>query len=335
MHTHRFLRRFAVVASLGAAVIAGTMTSAAAETKVRLGTVAWIGYAPFYVAVERGLFSKHGVKVELQDFPDPALMPAAIAGGGLQGAMYTYDQVITSVGKGQKHRVVMPIDYSNGADAIVADKSIKSIADLKGKKVAYPFSTCDNLLVVFALEKAGMKESDIQGIDTTPETVAAALTGGAVAGATYEPNITQILKLGGGSKYKVLYTSKSAPGLITDVLYFDEAFIAKNRKAVEGVIAGYLDGLAFLEAKPDEARRIVAKYMSVTPAEVKEQQAGVYNIPVPEMASYFQKRDDSKSLFKVGAGIGEILQKRGQITAAPTIEDTFDASFVAAIGKTK
>ena len=107
----------------------------------------------------RGLFSKHGVKVELQDFPDPALMPAAIAGGGLQGAMYTYDQVITSVGKGQRHRVVMPIDYSNGADAIVADKSIKSIADLKGKKVAYPFSTCDNLLVAFALEKAGMKES--------------------------------------------------------------------------------------------------------------------------------------------------------------------------------
>ena len=29
----------------------------------------------------RGLFSKHGVKVEPQDFPDPALMPAAIAGG--------------------------------------------------------------------------------------------------------------------------------------------------------------------------------------------------------------------------------------------------------------
>ena len=145
MRIHRFLRHFAVVGLLGAAIIAGTTMSAAADTKVRLGTVAWIGYAPFYVAVEKNLFSRHGVKVELQDFPDPALMPAAIAGGGLQGAMYTYDQVITSVGKGQKHRVVLPIDYSNGADAIVADKSIKSIADLKGKKGAYPFSTCDNL----------------------------------------------------------------------------------------------------------------------------------------------------------------------------------------------
>ncbi len=335
MHTHRLVRRLILSAALGAMLLAGGVGSAFAQTKVKLGTVAWIGYAPFYVAVERNLFAKHGVKVELQDFPDPSLMPSAIAGGGLQGAMYTYDQVITSVGMGQKHRVVMPIDYSNGADAIIADKSIKSIADLKGKKVAYPFSTCDNLLVVFALEQAGLKESDIVGIDTTPETVAAALTAGAAAGATYEPNITQILKLGGGSKYKVLYTSKSAPGLITDVLYFDEAFIAKNRKAVEGVIAGYIDGLAYLKAKPEEARRIVAKYMSATPAEVKAQQAGVYNIPPSEMASYFEKRDDSKSLFKVGAGIGEILKKRAQIPATPTIEDTFDASFVTAVGKAK
>ncbi len=321
--------------ALAAFVALAAPAQAAEPTKVKLGTVAWIGYAPFYVAVERGLFAKHGVKVELQDFPDPALIPSALASGGLQGAMYTYDQVITSVAKGQKHRVVMPIDYSNGADAIVADQSIKSIAELKGRKVAYPFATCDNLLVVFALEQAGLKESDVQGVDTTPENVAAALTAGVAAGATYEPNITQILKLGGGGKYKVLYTSKSAPGLITDVLYFDEAFIAKDRKAVDGVIAGYLDGLAFLKAKPEDARRIVAKYMGVTPAEVKEQQAGVYNIPVPEMASYFQKRDDSKSLYKVGAGIGTILAHRGQIGATPKIEDTFDPSFVAALAKSK
>lgn len=314
-------------------VIGSVLPAHAQSSRVRLGTVAWIGYAPFYIAAEKDFFSKHGVKVDLQDFPDPALMPAAIKSGGLQGAMYTYDQVITSVGKGQKHKVVLPIDYSNGADAIVAEKSITKISDLKGKKVAYPFATCDNLLVVHALEKAGLKESDIQGVDTTPETVAAAMTAGAVAGATYEPNITQILKLGGGSKYHVLFTSQAAPGLITDVLYFDEAFIESNPKAIEGVIRGYLDGLAFLKSKPDDARKIVAKYMGVTPSEVKEQQNGVYNIPVPEMMGYFRKRDDSKSLYKVGAGIAEILMKRGQIAAAPRIEDTFDSRFVEALRK--
>lgn len=118
---------------------------AATATRVRLGTVAWIGYAPFYVAVAKDLFAKYGVKVELQDFPDPATMPAAVKSGGLQGGMYTYDLVITAVAQDQKLRVVMPIDYSNGADAIVGEKSMTSIADLKGRKVAYPFATCDNL----------------------------------------------------------------------------------------------------------------------------------------------------------------------------------------------
>lgn len=321
----------ALTATLALLALSPYPASAEPATRVRLGTVAWIGYAPFYVAVAKDLFARHGVKVDLQDFPDPATMPAAIRSGGLQGGMYTYDLVITSVAQGQRLRVVMPIDYSNGADAIVADKSVKSIADLKGRKVAYPFATCDNLLVAFALEKAGLKESDIQGIDTTPENVAAAMTAGAVAGATYEPNITQILKLGGGGKYKVLFDSSAAPGLITDVLFFDEAFIAKNPGAVEAVIRGYLDGLAFLRAKPDEARKIVAKYMGVTPEEVKAQQKGVYNIPTAEMAGYFQKRDDSRSLFKVGAGIGEILAHRGQIKTTPRIEDTFEVRFVAGL----
>lgn len=311
-----------------------TLPSAAQPlTRVRLGTVAWIGYAPFYVAVAKDLFARHGLKVELQDFPDPATMPAAVKSGGLQGGMYTYDLVITAVAQAQKLKVVMPIDYSNGADAIVAEKSVKSVADLKGRKVAYPFATCDNLLVVFALEKAGLKESDIQGIDTTPESVAAALTAGAAAGATYEPNITQILKLGGGGKYKVLFDSSSAPGLITDVLFFDEAFIARNPKVVEGVMRGYLDGLALLRNKPEEARKIVARYMGVTDDEVKQQQKGVYNIPAAEMMGYFQKRDDSKSLHKVGAAIGAILAHRGQIKATPPMEDTYEARFVAALPK--
>ena len=116
----------------------------------------------------------------------------ATAGGSIQASMSTYDQVISSNANGQKFKVVMPVDFSNGADAIVAENSIKTIADLKGKKVAYPFSSIDNLLVVFALNKVGLKETDIQSIDTTPENVPSALLGGAIAGTTYEPTISRL-----------------------------------------------------------------------------------------------------------------------------------------------
>ncbi|WP_045836423.1 ABC transporter substrate-binding protein [Hyphomicrobium sp. 99] len=326
------LRTFAIggaVALTGMASV--TATSARAEEEVNLATVAWIGYAPFYVAAEKNMFEKYGVKVALKDFADPALIPAALQSGGIQGAMYTYDQVINLVANGNAYRVVMPIDYSNGADALVAEKSIKSLADLKGKKVAYPFATCDNLLVAFALQQAGLTEADVEGLDTTPENVAAALMGGAVAGATYEPNVSKILKLDANGGYHALYTSASAPGLITDILYFSTDYIEKKPKAVEGVIKGYIDGMAFLKEHPDEAYTIVAKYFSTTVDDVKEQAKGAYNIPVAEMAGYFAPRDDAKSLFTSGKLIADVLIKRGQIKSAPKIEDTYEAKFVSSL----
>ncbi len=206
--------------------------------------------------------------------------------------------------------LIVPIDYSIGADEIVADNSIKTIADLKGKQVAYPFSTCDNLREVYALKQVGMTEADIQGVDTTPEIVPPALAAGAIAGATYQPNVSLALKLGEGKRYKVLYTSKEAPGLITDVLYFKGDFIQSN---------------------PDEAFAIIARHLDGTPAEAKVQYAGAYNIPTAEMSHYFEQRDDAESLFKVGAMIGERLVGRQQVKATPSIPDTFDASFAAAL----
>ncbi len=239
------------IAFAGAALLVGASQlfapPAAAEEKVTLATVAWIGYAPFYIAVEKDMFKKYGVTVELKDFADPALIPAALQSGGIQGAMYTYDQVINLVANGNAFNVVMPIDYSNGADAVVASKSIKSMADLKGKQVAYPFATCDNLLVAYGLQAAGLTEADVQGLDTTPENVAAALAAGAAAGATYEPNVSKALKLEVGDGFHTIYTSASAPGLITDVLYFSSDYIAKNPKTIDAVIKGYIDGMKFYE----------------------------------------------------------------------------------------
>ncbi len=330
------LRVFGLSCAVAAAALTPGFTPAAhAEDEVTLATVAWIGYAPFYIAAEKDMFSKYGVKVALKDFADPALIPAALQSGGIQGAMYTYDQVINLVANGNAFSVVMPIDYSNGADAIVASKSIASLADLKGKKVAYPFATCDNLLVAYGLQSAGLTEADVEGLDTTPENVAAALVSGASAGATYEPNVSKILKLDVGGGYHTLYTSATAPGLITDILYFSKDFIAKNPKTVDAVIKGYLDGMKFLSEHPDEAYAIVAKYFSTSVDDVKEQAKGVYNIPVSEMAGYFGPRDDAKSLFTSGKLIADILVKRGQIKAAPKIEDTFDASFVSALVASK
>lgn len=329
----RSLHKTLLGATLAAAAVLAPLSGQAAET-MKIGTVVWAGYGPFYVADKKDLFKPHGLDVELQFFNDPALIPTAMMSRALDGGMLTYDQVVASVAKGLKHRVVMPIDFSNGGDAIVADASINSVADFKGKKVGYnPLSPSDFLLA-YALQQNGMTEKDIQPVNMTPEGIPGAMASGNLpVGVTYEPNVSQILSMGSGDKFKVVYSSKDAPGLITDVLVFDEAVIAKEPAAIRGMIEGYLDGLAYMQEHPEESAEIIGEVLGVSAEEATEQMSGAYNIPLAEMGKSFTPSDDTHSFHGSGAIIAKLLMDNGQIPSIPDFSNTYDAQFTEALAK--
>lgn len=320
--------------ALGVALSLATAAAMAAPASMKIATVVWIGYGPFYVAESLDLFKKHNLKVSLQVFNDPALIPAAIAAGAVDGGMLTYDQVVGQVAAGKNMKVVMPIDYSNGGDAIVADASAKSVKDFKGKKVGYnPLSPSDFLLS-YALKINGMTEKDISPVSMTPEAVPAAMASGQLPiGVTYEPSLSQVLSQGGGKKFKVVFSSKDAPGLIADVLVFDDKVIKAKPTEITGIMKAYLDGVAYMKAKPDEAAKIIGKFMGVSAKEAKEQMSGVYNIPLAEMPKAFLPAKETTSYFASGEVIGQLLKAKGQISTIPAIEATFDASLVKALTK--
>lgn len=308
--------------------------SASAATPLNIALTTWIGYAPFYVADGKDYYKKYDIKVTLQTFSDPAMLPSALTGKAADGALMTYDQVIGAAAQGQAFKVVMPIDYSNGGDAVLAAKPISKISELKGKKVAYAPLSPSDFLISYALKVNGMTDKDIIPVNMTPEAIPSAMASGAVlAGTTYEPNVSQILAMEGGKKFQVIYSSKEAPGLIADVLVFDEAHIKKNGKEITSLIKAYLDGLAFMHAKPEEAAAIIGKAIGVSGKEVLEQLKGVYSIPVKEMQKPFAKGKDTKSYFVSGEVINEILLKSGQIKKAVEISTTLDDHFVKALSK--
>lgn len=316
------------------ATLALAATPSFAAMQVKIASLIWIGYGPFYVADALDLYKKHGLSVKLQMFSDPALIPPALVGGSVQGAMVTYDQVVGQVAKGINHKVVMPIDYSNGGDAIVVGSGISKISDFKGKKVGFnPLSPSDFLLT-YALKNNGLSEKDITPVSMTPEAVPAAMASGQLpVGVTYEPSLSQVLSQGGGKKFKVIFSSKDAPGLIADVLVFDEKYIKSNPKEINAIIKGYLDGLEFIKSKPDEAAKIIGKAMGVSAKEVKEQWAGVYNIPLKEMPKAFVKAKETTSYYASGEIIANLLKAKGQIDKIPTTEATIDPQFVNALAK--
>jgi NitT/TauT family transport system substrate-binding protein len=326
---------FSVKSAAAIALLAATsLTVAAGPTQMKIASIVWIGYGPFYVAESLDLYKKYNLKVSLQIFADPALIPAAIASGAVDGGMLTYDQVIGQVASGQAQKVVMPIDYSNGGDAIVADKSITKIADFKGKKIGFSPLSPSDFLLSYALKTAGLTEKDVSPVSMTPEAVPAAMASGQMpVGVTYEPSLSQVLSQGGGSKFKVIFSSKNAPGLIADVLVFDDKVIKAKPTEIAGVMKAYLDGMAYMKAKPEESAKIIGKAMGISANEVKEQLTGVYNIPVGEMAKSFAKSSDTKSYYGSGEVISKLLLAKGQIKSIPATEATFDVKFVNDLAK--
>ena len=297
-----------------------------------LGVVNWIGYGPVYCAAANGYFKKYGADVRLVTFSDNSVMAGALRGNELDASTLTYDQVIIADAKGWGLKVVMPLDYSVGGDAILASAAVHDVQDLKGRKVAFQTLSPSDFLLGYALAQRGLSQKDLQPVNVTPEAVVATMATGAVdAGVTYQPSVSMILKLGGGKSFHVLLSSRDARGMITDVLAVRDSTIARNPGLVAGLIRGTLEGLSFMHREPAKAAAIIAKTLDISAADVQAQLPNVENPSLAQLGDVFSKSEVLPSFHASGKVIGEILRRQGQIQALPAIDDTYDARFVTAL----
>lgn len=117
------------------------------------------------------------------------------------------------------------------------------------------------------------------------------------------------------------------------MLVFDEAVIAKKPAAIKAMIQGYLDGLAYMQAHPEESAKIIGDVLGVSAEEAVEQMAGAYNIPLAEMGKSFTPGDDTHSFHGSGAIIAKLLKDNGQIPTIPDFSQTYDAQFTEALAQ--
>jgi NitT/TauT family transport system substrate-binding protein len=297
-----------------------------------LGVVNWIGYGPIYCAVANGYYKKYGFDVKLVTFSDNSQMSGAVEGGEIAATTLTYDQVLTANAKGWKLKVVMPVDYSVGGDAILASSTVHTVADLKGRRVAFQPLSPSDFLLAYVLAGVGLSEKDIRPVNATPEGVVPVMATGAVdAGVTYEPSVSTIQKIGGGKLYHVLISSREAKGMITDVLVLKQSTLDSNPKFADALIRGTMDGLAFMQNEPAKAAAVIAKTLEVSVADVQAQLPNIENPALPHLGDVFSKTDALPSFYASGKIIGNILAKQGQIATLPPIDATYDSRFVAAV----
>lgn len=245
----------------------------AATEVVSIGLNAWPGYLPLFVAQDKGYFREQGVSVKLVMYDNFSELSRDYVAGTLEArGNLTFDAVHEAL-QGLEHEAVLVIDYSHGADAIVGRPGVPDIKGLAGKRVGYEAGSLEEFFLAFALSAHQMSLQDIVAVSTTTDQVMALLrTGQLDAAVTHEPFLTKIVKEGIAQE---LYSTREAPGLITDILTCRRDFIDAHPDQVSAILRAYFQGLAFWRAQPAEAQRIAAQACGTSPEAIGAQLATV------------------------------------------------------------
>lgn len=139
--------------------------SALAKEKVSLLLDWYVNpdHAAIIVAQQKGFFEKNGLEVEIIEPADPSLPPKLVAAGQADLAIDYQPQLHQQVDQGLP-LVRIGTLVSTPLNSVVAlEKSgIKSLADLKGKKVGYSVSGFEDVLLDTMLQSAGLSNKDVE-----------------------------------------------------------------------------------------------------------------------------------------------------------------------------
>ena len=268
-----------------------------AATPLKIGYSDWPGWVAWQIAIDKGWFKEAGVDVKFDWFDYSASMDAFTA-GKIDGVTVTNGDALVTGASGAKNVMILLTDYSNGNDMIVAKPGIKSIKDLKGKKVGLETGFVAHLLLLNGLEKAGMKESDVTLVNTkTNETPQALGSGDLAAIGAWQPNAGEAMRRVPGAK--PIYTSANEPGLIYDVLTVNPTSLAKRHADWEKVVKVWGPVVTYINDPKTQAEavKIMSARVGLKPADYFLLLKGTHLLSLEEGKKVFVKADGFKSLY--------------------------------------
>lgn len=309
----------------------GTSSSTASEGKytgtITLGMSSWIGYAPLYVAQEKGFFKKEGANVEIKTIQSAGDRKSALASDKIQGMASTVDTHVMTKAAGVDITQVLALDTSSGGDGVIAKKDIATFKDLKGKTVALDTTGgASYFWFCYLLKKNGMTLSDVKVQNMGAGDAGAAFVAGKVdAAVTWQPWLTKAQNTSFG---KVLVSSSETPGIIVDSLGMRGDFVKKYPKSVQAIVNGWYDALAYAKTDADDANTIMGKAMGETKDEFVAQLSDVTFYDKEGNVSYFGTSSKKGQIYEVSQSASDLWYSLKLIDSKVSPDSIINGSFV-------
>ena len=253
------------IASLLAALAA--LPAAAQQPKANIGYIGAADFTPLFVAKDKGFFDKHGLDATLTRIQIAPNVGPAIISGDLQIGMGTGPNLLHAAEGG------LPLVAIAGASRMKKNNpiagllgrsglSVKSPADLRGKKIGSPGL---NTMLTEVLEK-WLYDNKIARDQVTlvevvfPQQRDMLKSGTIDAVITIEPFRSRMLSDGTGFKIAD-YVGEVNPDVLAVLWMSRSDWAAANPQAVRAFRQAYAEAIEWCAKNTDESKKILAKYI--------------------------------------------------------------------------
>lgn len=287
--------------------------SNAQEPPLNISTNQWIGYELLYLnrELKQANAQDQDSRVRLVELLSNSDSLQALAAGTVQGAGLTLDEAISARASGLDLKVVLVFDVSAGADALLSQPGITHLSGLRGKRIGVERTGVGALMLDAVLREAGLQLTEVELIDLTVDQHLSAFKQRQVdAVITFEP-IASLVAQAGGQR---LFDSRSIAGGIVDVLAIEAHALNSSPRAVRQLLADYFVSLTYLNAHPQDALRLMAPRLNLTPAEL---QAGYKGLKLPNLEDNHRLLTGSPPPLESAASTLAGLMLRQQLLSHP------------------
>jgi len=214
------------------------------------------------------------------------------------------------------------LGHRDGSEIVVAKNgTVRSLADLKGKKVAIPsLYSNQNFVIHKLMEDYGMKPDDISFVVLPPPDMPTSLASGAIDGYFVGEPFCAKAELDGIGR--ILYYARDIwPNFISCALVVHEDLIRENPAIVKDLVRGIAQSGAWAETHRAEAAKLAAPYY--------RQNEKVLNYVLtadPKRVSYLQLTPGDEDLLQIqNQGL-----KMGLLSKHLSMHELIDRDFVPA-----
>lgn len=290
---------------------------------LRLAYHAWPGYAPLQLVRTLGWMDPE--QLQVQDTGSASESLAALENGQADAAALTLDEVLQGRARGLPLQVVALLDLSSGADVLLGRRQVRTVADLKGKRLGLEPGAVGALMAYNALQSAGLTFDDVKLVPLPfDQHHAAWMVERVDALVTFEPLASRLVRQGAHP----LYNSHQLPPplVIADVLAIHPRALDAHTPHLRQLLQGVFRALHHLHTLTLDAQYRLAPWLGLPPEEVLLAFKGLRLVGWQENRS--QLSDNAPPLGHTAEHLMQFMHERGLLPQRPQLDGLIDGRYL-------